>query len=54
MNPSDLQLLCLISAATGAALTLALLMLCALIRDARAARHRRNHYIPSSTGRWRG
>ena len=54
MNTIDLIKICGASAVVGAASVVIVLIIWAAIRDARAERERRDHYVGGSTGRWRG
>ena len=54
MNTIDLIQLSIASALFGAAAVVGILIIWAIIRDARAERYHRNHYVGGRTGRWRG
>jgi len=54
MSPADLIQIIVASALTGAAFVVAVIIIWTLIRDARAERYRRDHFVGGSTGRWRG
>jgi hypothetical protein len=49
MSPADLIQIIVASALTGAAFVVAVIILWAIIRDARAQRERRRHYVQGRT-----